>query len=279
MKKAICRRIRNVERKFYGYMEEALTFNDPEDIHKMRVSGRTLLTFFDTIADRKESKRPGFIKMRRSLKKSMGILGELRDMDVLIDEMELRLSDAPPAEKRLLTEWVDHVKEKRDGSREKLSKKLPSWIDHKWEKRVEHWAAGSAVDQMSKEGLEEKMLKLRRNKDKAVACIRDHVKQGIDLSDKDVLEDLHQGRITVKRLRYALANFGELMGADYGNEIDRLKDLQEHLGHVQDLRTWIDMLCGFSESKGKNAVRIAGKIADSWRKEMLETLNGTDLSA
>jgi len=46
MKKAIKRILKETSEQFYDYQGKVLEFKDPEDLHQMRVAGRTLLTLF-----------------------------------------------------------------------------------------------------------------------------------------------------------------------------------------------------------------------------------------
>lgn len=46
--------------------------------------------------------------------------------------------------------------------------------------------------------------------------------------------ELHQMRIAAKRLRYTMELFAPFYGAEFEKAIDRIKAIQEHLGHIHD---------------------------------------------
>lgn len=54
--------------------------------------------------------------------------------------------------------------------------------------------------------------------------------------------ELHNLRISAKRLRYTLELFSEVFGDDGKRQIERVKALQEHLGDLHDLDVRIEMI-------------------------------------
>jgi len=86
------------------------------------------------------------------------------------------------------------------------------------------------------------------------------------MADEEFLDTIHRGRISVKKLRYALNILKKLNTADK-SEVDALKVLQERLGHIQDMRVWAAML---HEHYGNSD--IAENIVAQWRAEMRDTL-------
>ena len=59
------------------------------------------------------------------------------------------------------------------------------------------------------------------------------------------LSVFHQLRITSKGLRYTLEFFHEVLGGDSKPLIDRMKQVQDHLGDLQDAVVTCDVLLGF----------------------------------
>lgn len=62
------------------------------------------------------------------------------------------------------------------------------------------------------------------------------------LDDPDAVEALHEMRISAKRLRYTLELFEELFGALGEQQIKRVKQIQEELGHIHDLDVRIELI-------------------------------------
>jgi CHAD domain-containing protein len=91
------------------------------------------------------------------------------------------------------------------------------------------------------------------------------------MTDTKFLEQLHNARIHVKKLRYTLTVLKRFMDID-PNEIEAMKTLQDQLGHIHDLSVWISQLKSFY---GDGA--DLGGIESAWHKEMLQTLLATGI--
>lgn len=126
MKKAFAKSIHKAGNRFYDYKEAVLTFKDPEDLHQMRVSGRTLLSYMFAIADKGEMDRPRYKKIHKPLKKAMSSLGALRDTDVLLEEVEAKLETFMPEERSIIEKWLAHKK----GSAKPLENRLQKHCPH-----------------------------------------------------------------------------------------------------------------------------------------------------
>jgi hypothetical protein len=62
------------------------------------------------------------------------------------------------------------------------------------------------------------------------------------LDQEDAVEELHEMRIGAKRLRYSLELFRDLYGKKGELQIDRVKQLQEELGHIHDIDVRIGLI-------------------------------------
>jgi len=274
MKKNIQKTVKKARGKFCGYQKAALTFQDPEDIHQMRVAGRTLLTFFDILAGQQEKERPGFIKFKRPLKRVMSFLGEIRDLDVMMIEMEKRLLTIPSPEKDLLVEWLEERKKNKEKLQQEVKKQLPKWINSNWQKRVRKWQKQRLPFNLQDLSLEEQLQKLRIKKKEAIVALLRTPGLMPDPKDDHLLDQLHQIRIAVKKLRYALTYLASFLDKPWEEEVEQLKKLQEHLGDIQDLRVWIQQLADYPTEKKDEQE----KILQNWQKELEEKLNQLNLT-
>ena len=276
MKKAMIKAVEKSIDRFYGYRDAVLTFSDPEDLHQMRVSGRTLLSYIYVLADKKESKSAGFKDIRKPLKKAMGMLGDLRDEDVLLQEVGERLRSFTPARRKVLAIWLESRQSGVEVMRDDLAKNLPMIIDKKWKKQADGWAEDRIPKLADKKLVEDKIEELRMEKARAVEAIAAYGPP--DMCDEGYLILLHKGRISVKKLRYTLNAAKKFLDID-PQDIEAQKTLQDQLGHIQDRRVWIGQLCAFYKQRGPDAktMKIVEGIADSWRTEMLETLGVTGI--
>lgn len=256
---------------FYRSMPGALRFEDPEDVHQLRVAGRTLLALVDLLADEDDLAAPGFKKMRSSLKRAMSLLGQLRDADVLIDEIERRLPAMAPGQRDLLGRWLEAQRAARKKLRRKVARKLPGIIDARWKKRLVRWQRSKESSPAAASAGSRKLEELRESREKAFQAIRESLPGPVSFANAELLDRLHHGRIATKKLRYALEALAPVVPPGE-EEIQRLKTLQDQLGHVQDLRTWALKL---QAAEGNR--RVVANILKKWQDEMAETLQQTDL--
>lgn len=254
-------------------MPRALQFEDPEDVHQLRVAGRTVLALLDLLADEDDRADARFRKMRGSLKKAMGMLGQLRDADVMIDEIGQRLGAMTPAQRKLAGSWLESQEAARKKLRRKIARKLPQIIDDSWKKRMARWQRTRASSLTGPSPLPQKLDSLRASREQAFQAIRDRMPGPVSFDNTELLDRLHHGRIATKKLRYALETMAPFADVDAA-EIGRLKTVQDQLGHVQDLRTWAQKL---QSSDGDR--RVISHIITKWQDEMTGTLEKTDLAA
>jgi CHAD domain-containing protein len=268
MKKALRRILDGTCDDFYCYGLKVLDFKDPEDVHQMRVAGRTLLSYFYVLADDEEMSRPRLVRLRRPLRRTMRLLGAIRDADVLIGEMEGRSGTFSPEEKALIDGWLNQKRVERTRLRKRLAAELPGYIGDGWKKGMGKWIK-KVSGNVDKPTVEARVARLRKKKERSMKAIRTYAEP--DMTDEIFLDLVHGGRISVKRLRYALGILKKLDAADKG-EIDALKALQDQLGHVQDLRVWAGQL---REHYGGNA--IVDGITARWLTEMSDSLGETGI--
>ncbi|HEY3273649.1 MAG TPA: CHAD domain-containing protein [Methanocella sp.] len=258
---------------FYKSMPVALGFKDPEDVHQLRVAGRTVLALLDLLTDEDDMARASFKKTRGSLKKAMSLLGQLRDADVMIDEVGKRLCAMTPAQRNLLDSWLEGQQAARRKLRRKVARKLPQIIGPAWRKRMVRWQRSKESAPANASIYCRKLDELRASREQAFLAIRESLSGPVTLDNTELLDRLHHGRISTKKLRYAMEALAPVMEADE-EEIRRLKTFQDQLGHVQDLRTWALKL---QSAEGDR--RIIALVLKKWQDEMAETLRQTDLAA
>jgi CHAD domain-containing protein len=273
MQDEIYKTLEKKRKKFYKSMPRALEFEDPEDVHQLRVAGRTMLALLDLVTDEDDRTDVRFRKLRRSLKKAMGMLGQLRDADVMIDEIGKRLGAMTPAQRNLAGSWLEAQDAARKKLRRKVARKLPEIIDDSWKKRMARWQRTKASSLTGESTFPQKLDALRTSRGQAFQAIRESMPGPVSFNNTELLDRLHHGRISTKKLRYALETLAPFVNVDEA-EIERLKTLQDRLGHVQDLRTWALKL---QSSDGDR--RVVSRIIKKWQDEMAETLEKTDLAA
>lgn len=267
MKKKLAKTLQQTCDNFHSYGNQVLDFKDPENLHQMRVNGRTLLTYFSLLTDKKERAGENFIGLQKSLKKVMASLGKLRDADVLIEKFEKNGHSFPMEQKKIVNTWLTHVRLERERLRERLSIELPLKISKDWSQQMKKWIDAKISQPANQSLIKAKIKRLSKDAKKKIAAIR--MFSSLEMTDKDLLNAIHQGRISVKKLRYAL-HFQNSPARR--KDIDALKALQEQLGGIQDKRTWIGKLQELFEKND-----TADTIIRQWHNEMLLTLLSTTI--
>ncbi|MCD1295318.1 hypothetical protein CUJ83_09930 [Methanocella sp. CWC-04] len=267
MEKALKKTVKKTTKKIYDYKQPVLTFRDPEDLHQIRVKGRTLLTYLDVLSDEFEKERPGFIRLRSSLKKGIKSLGDLRDLDVLIEEMEKRAENMDVEDKELIGRWLDEKRSEREGIRIKAKKKLPKNIRPRWRTKMLIWANRRIPKLLKSVSLDEKIMWLRERFESSMISLGLDNRTPEDMDNEKFIEELHRVRINAKKLRYALSSLKDFIPGIDDDEIEDLKFFQDRLGHIHDLSVWAGQLRSYSSDHGE-----PDNIISSWRQEMYETL-------
>jgi CHAD domain-containing protein len=205
--------------------------SDPEELHNMRVAARRMRAAWRVFDG---SFKPG---RTRKLRRRLGIvadrLGAVRDLDVLIanlDEYRAGLEEAQrPGLEPLFSLW----RKERNDARSQLMAELDS----------REYA--TFLDDMGD------FLESGANSAATIAApttphrVRDRAPSEIWSSYESVrvyelvlpwadVETLHELRICTKWLRYALEFFGELLGTDSELLLTRVALLQDHLGMLHD---------------------------------------------
>jgi CHAD domain-containing protein len=209
---------------------------DIEELHDMRVATRRMRAAFQVFGPYLDTKqmRP----IRKGLQRAGQALGAVRDLDVFWVKTEDYLRSHAPGEapdlSALRSVWLNE----RERARGNMLAHLDSDRYAKFHDEFRAFlgaTSGGEVPSITEKG-EPVPHRVRHVVPVALcqrlAAVRAY---GEWVTGPDVpLARLHRLRITVKRLRYTLEFFREVLGADAQVAIDTVKDLQDHLGDLQD---------------------------------------------
>jgi CHAD domain-containing protein len=216
---------------------------DSEALHKMRVATRRMRAAARVFKSyvKKKALKPYL----RGLRRTAGVLGQVRDLDVAQEKAEAYLqsdagngADLDP----ILISW--------QAAREEARAKLLTYLDSD---PFTTFKTGFG------EFLEHPFPKPKRLESKVVPQALRHIvpveiyqrlatvrAYGPAVTNAEVtLADYHSLRIATKRLRYTLEFFEEILGADARLAIQELKNLQDYLGDLQDAVVASDRLRNF----------------------------------
>lgn len=210
---------------------EVLADQDPEPLHRMRVCFRrlrsTVLQFAPAL------KLPPSV-CNASIAKLGRRLGMPRDLDVLRLQLDQQLLPRiPAAEHRTLKRVIKQLRRERQLAFDDLKETLKSrrYLSLLAELRL--WVKEPCFSPLGEQPLQEWLPEWKWSV--LSGLLADPGWWVGDLGAKDAASQLHQLRKTIKRARYGLANLQDVEGAAVIPWIALLKDLQDHLGVLNDL--------------------------------------------
>jgi CHAD domain-containing protein len=233
----------------FGWRDAALDWTDREGVHSMRVASRRLRSALRDFMPYVRKRRIAPVLKR--LRNLADALGEVRDYDVAILGLEEIQKQAPRESTAALKELIETRKTHREQGRQKLEAILaPEKLQ---QLQIEF---GACVDEAT-------ALSERKNKhspdgpeltfaEMSRAIILGRLKEFEKLSNALFrpleVEALHEMRLAVKRLRYALELFQRCWGRSMGTHAKHAARIQTALGDIHDCDVWI-------ASVGKQIVR------------------------
>ncbi|HEV2834050.1 MAG TPA: CHAD domain-containing protein [Pyrinomonadaceae bacterium] len=217
--------------ELHGWHDAALDWSDPEGVHSMRVASRrlrsTLRDFLPYV--RKRNLAPAL----KRFKDVADTLGRVRDLDVAILALEEIEKQAPPKLASGIKQFVDKKKEVRERARKDLKAMLKK---SELKQLASEFHAG--VDKATASS--ESTLTFA---DVSRTVILDRLREFERLTNglfKPLdAEALHDLRIAVKRLRYAVELFQQCWTRGISASAKRAARIQSALGDLHDCDVWI----------------------------------------
>ena len=236
---------------------------DIESVHQMRVAIRRMRSLFRLIGS---SYRPKAVaRHSRGLRRAARALGEIRDLDVLIEDLvEFQGSAGQP-----FSEPLDEIIARLDGRRQKYRERLNALFDSKsyarflrrfqrmcrkpgrGAKPIPSPVAPHQVRHVLPLLLHERLARVRAY-DSALPAAKD--------------ETLHALRVECKQLRYALEFFLPLLGKSAQAFLAEVRALQDLLGRINDIAVFAESLNQLQDLSPGQADAIAAYLADRERE-------------
>jgi triphosphatase len=201
--------------------------DDPEQLHDLRVAGRRLdavLRQFSTYLPEQ------LVRMRPTLKKVLRALGEARDLDVALLEIEAFGRELPEADRANIEPLKAHLISERTKARHRMLAALDSAaVQKEFEKMTlalaQPSAAAAETPQAPALSAVPELIRSRYKK----------VRKGANrLTPESSMEAYHAIRARVKKLRYALEAVSSILGKPAVEMVRSLRRWQEKLGIQQD---------------------------------------------
>jgi len=207
---------------------------DPEELHVMRVSTRRLrmaLRVFEGYLDR-QALRP----VLKGLRRTGRTLGAVRDLDVFQEKTQHYLDALPPERAGDLDGLLAACRAERERQRERLVDYLDGGRYRAFVGRFEELLDGPLERLSARPPADPRPQRVAQvlpgvlYKDMAVAWAFEGQLGGLETP----LPRFHALRKGCKGLRYTLEFFEDVLGPGARPLIKKVKDLQDHLGDLQD---------------------------------------------
>lgn len=221
--------------------------DDIEGVHDMRVATRRMrsgIRLFEPFF------KPGRLSpFNAVLKKTGGALGEVRDLDVFMEKAQAFAKKSPEVDLApLFDEWQTRLV----AARERLIQRLDS-------REFERFT-GDFYDFLTTPGKgaraqpdpeDREPYEARHVLPRLLYGLYEQVRVYDDLVDSREVATLHALRIEMKRLRYALEFFEEILGPEGRSVIKEVKALQDHLGDMNDAEVAEQILRDFVDAEDR----------------------------
>ncbi|MFY7806070.1 MAG: CHAD domain-containing protein [Limnoraphis robusta] len=237
--------------KVLQHEAEVLTDKDPEELHQMRVGMRRLrsaITGFAPVLDLPNGTQ------NKNIGKVSRCLGELRDLDVLLEAIDQRYyPNLPSKEQKAIKQVLSELNLQRQQTFKQVKKTLESKKYRQLKQELQQWLDSpryTKIEQLPIEevlpdlllpqisqlflhpgwqvGIEHLQTELTQNGSEQLSS--ETVEQILQVEG----ETIHDLRKQVKRVRYLMNLFTDFYGATYSAYLQDMKDIQEYLGDIQD---------------------------------------------
>jgi triphosphatase len=210
---------------------------DPEELHDMRVAMRRARSAIQVFRDVLPEEVRSF---REELKHFAGILGEVRDLDVQIEQLQARAAEADDEDRAPLLKIVAVLEKRRAAARGPLLQALDSERYERFESSFGEVLRRGPDDA---EGSPAGKPVLRAAPDLLSRPYKKWRKAAKRVGEGSHPEEYHDLRKKGKRLRYALEFLSGVYEEKAANKlVKHLKVLQDGLGRHQDLIVSADFL-------------------------------------
>jgi CHAD domain-containing protein len=232
---------------------------DPEDLHKMRVATRRMRAVwrvFDGAYRPKVAQR--YVGELRAIARA---LGEVRDLDVLLEHLEGYMTGLPLAGREGMEPLRQTWRRQREAARGRLIERLDSrgyrQLVDDYLAFTETPGAAAVPSAMGRPSL------VRDTAGSRILAAYEHVRAYETLITWADVPTLHALRIESKRLRYALECFAEVLPVSSRQLIATVTAAQDHLGLMNDadvaataIRAWLNLNAPHLPSGSREAVGI-----------------------
>ncbi len=226
---------------------------DIEDVHDMRVATRRMRSAFRLL---KVYYKPSVVEsFRRRLGKIAQALGDIRDLDVMIDDLKRHQMTLDPDQQAALQDAIDALDQRRAKARRAFVKLVAG---RQYAKFIDVFGAFLTTPEMGAKANKSSGVVAYQVRHVVPVILHSHLAavRAYDTAlDGADFATLHGLRIEFKRLRYAVSFFTDVLGASVNDFIGELKTIQDHLGRLNDMNTALAILGDIPNAVQNGVVR------------------------
>jgi CHAD domain-containing protein len=231
-------------KKLFGYQLDKMIKNEVgtktgkriTPLHEMRVATRRLRVAFHLLGRYYD---PGIVsEIRSGLKVSGKALGRVRDYDVLIERLDFDMMSVSMGKKYVYEFLRNTWYEERKRERKKMLAYLNSESYRIFKQKLIDFVDTPEIVNKETSSVPLVCWFVPTVVFKTIG----HVQSYNDMLGEPSITQLHEMRIAIKELRYTLKFFCNVLGDDANNCIIFLKEMQNHLGEINDTRTTLNRL-------------------------------------
>ena len=252
--------------------ESAALADVPEGVHQMRVAVRRLRSAVATMRRMLPSQQYEWVS--HELKWMADFLGSARNWDVFSSTL------LAPVRSALLSEQdfrklSDICERERRSAHEKANAAIRSSQYTAALLKLSQWFASCS---WRKRPVSQQSALLMAPIGTVVPCLIEHrykkAKKAADKFDQLTLQQRHEFRIAIKKLRYPVEFFTDLFDNDkVGEFVQRLKPLQDDVGYANDVRVAHELLSDLQTSEDAVAIARAAGVVLGWHDRGLADLD------
>ena len=223
---------------------------DVQAVHQTRVATRRLREALPVVLEGRAAR-----KLRRMARRLTQTLGPVRELDVALGTLaELAANGDVPRQA------ITYLRQSIVDERRRLHSELVRRIDRCDFDKLQRKALAAADDQQSPRPTVRDSRRIGAARTRA-ARRAERLRGAIENAAGMYLPDrLHEVRIAVKKLRYALEVARELSGSRAVARIEALKRMQDLLGRMHDLEVLIARTRALQGSPGAPDLRVSGAL-------------------
>jgi CHAD domain-containing protein len=223
---------------------------NPAALHQARVASRRIREALPLVSPGGRAKR-----LERQVRKITQALGPVRDLDVALQILD-DIEKSGGASRAAVTRLRQTVERERQLLRADMKRRLERCDLDKLRKR----ALGAARRSGGAKALRRDPQRLVRAQQRA-ARRAERLRAAIETATGIYLPDrLHEVRIAVKKLRYALELVRELSSSRATAKLRTLKNTQDLLGRMRDLEVLIARTRGVQGAPGAPNLKLSGEL-------------------